>query len=170
MSGSVINGIPKWELRGIGMALHYSTFSKDPSTKVGSCLMDPYRVFHTGGYNGFPPGVKDSPSRYEDRGFKYPAVTHAETNALDHCQMDVHGWTMFVWPVSPCSHCAGRIITRGITTVIAPLEAPDRMAENHELADLLFEEGGVVIKKYPRQQIIEAFEEHSPWLNQAHSM
>ena len=71
----------KWDKRFLDLAKHISTWSKDPSTKVGSVIVYNRRILSTG-YNGFPAGVYDDPKVYANREEKNKIVIHAEENAL----------------------------------------------------------------------------------------
>src|ERR1051326_2813900 len=54
----------KWDRRFLELAKHVSSWSKDPSTKVGAVIVDANRRVVATGYNGFPRGVEDTPERY----------------------------------------------------------------------------------------------------------
>jgi dCMP deaminase len=49
----------KWDIRFIELAKHVSTWSKDPSTKVGAIIATEDRRVLSMGYNGFPRGCPD---------------------------------------------------------------------------------------------------------------
>ena len=67
----------KWDTRFLSLAEHISSWSKDPSTKVGAAIIGPYRDIISLGYNGFPRGVEDTPERLENRELKYKMIVHA---------------------------------------------------------------------------------------------
>ena len=71
-----------WDLRFIGLAQHISTWSKDPSTKVGCVVVGEDREIRSTGFNGFPRGINDDEERLTDREKKYPLICHAEENAI----------------------------------------------------------------------------------------
>ena len=48
-----------WDKFFIEMAMHISTKSKDPSTKVGCVIVGPDNEVRSTGYNGFPRGVRE---------------------------------------------------------------------------------------------------------------
>lgn len=108
-----------WDNRFLDLAKHVSGWSKDPSTKVGAVIVNDDKQVLSMGYNGFPRGVYDLASRYEDRPTKLLYVAHAERNALDNAFMDVRGATLYT-TLCPCNECAKSIIQRGIKRVIAP--------------------------------------------------
>ena len=49
-----------WDNRFLDMAKLVSTWSKDPSTRVGAVIVDPSNRLVSVGYNGFPKGVTDN--------------------------------------------------------------------------------------------------------------
>lgn len=139
----------KWIRRFLVMADIVSSWSKDPSTKVGAVIVDNQKRIISVGYNGFPRGVDDHQERYDDRPFKYSLVSHAERNALDNADVPLKDTTMFV-TLLPCSDCAKGIIQRGIKNiVVAPL--PEKFSNYDWDTDiykwkftlLMFKEAGV---------------------------
>ena len=68
----------KWDIRFLDLAQNISTWSKDPSRKIGCVAVGTNREILAQGYNGFPRGIADLPQRYEDRETKYQYVVHAE--------------------------------------------------------------------------------------------
>lgn len=111
-----------WDRRFLELAKHISTWSKDPSTKVGAVLVGPNNLVVGIGYNGFPRGVEDSEERLNDRETKYAMVVHAEANALLMAGDKAKGARLYVWPsfILPptCSECAKLVIQSGITEVV----------------------------------------------------
>ena len=71
----------KWDERYLRLAKEVSTWSKDPSTKVGAIAVLDGSVLAQG-YNGFPKGVNDDPAKYADRETKYKYTVHAEMNCI----------------------------------------------------------------------------------------
>ena len=63
----------KWDERFLRMAKEVSTWSKDPSTKVGAVGVDINRRIKCTGYNGFPRSIRDD-SRLDDRDSKYASI------------------------------------------------------------------------------------------------
>jgi dCMP deaminase len=108
----------KWDERFLDLAAHVAQWSKDPSTKVGAVLVSPDRSGVVLGYNGFPRGVLDNPSMYEQKEFKYTRIVHAEMNAILNCAHKPHGWALYVHPLPPCNECAKAIIQAGIKQVV----------------------------------------------------
>jgi dCMP deaminase len=56
----------KWDKNFLQLAKTVSTFSKDPSTKVGAVIVDDDNRVISIGYNGFPKGIKDD-NRLDNR-------------------------------------------------------------------------------------------------------
>lgn len=108
----------KWDERFIEMANLVATWSKDPSTQVGSVIVDKNRVV-SHGFNGFPRGVDDSPELYADRGRKYRRVLHAEQNAIAFANRSVENCTIYITH-APCSRCVAQIIQSGIARIVCP--------------------------------------------------
>lgn len=135
--------LSKWDRRYLLMARDpISTWSKDPSTKVGAVLVRPNNTVHSTGYNGLPRGLRDDPELLADRMYKYPRTLHAEVNAILNADTRPVGCTLFIWPMPPCSHCAIQIIQSGITRVVAP-EPIDRWYDSCLIGDELLQEAGV---------------------------
>ncbi len=102
-----------WDERFLELATLVSSWSKDPSTKVGCVLVGPDKVVLSVGYNGFPRGVEDSSERLNQRDIKYRMVQHAETNAIQNAQGNLRGATVYVTH-KPCSNCCGALIQAGL--------------------------------------------------------
>ena len=66
----------KWDDRLLKLAEHVSQWSKDPSTKVGACIVDDNNRVISHGYNGFPKGVDDSPAYLNDREQKLQKINN----------------------------------------------------------------------------------------------
>lgn len=131
----------KWSDRFLALAEHVAEWSYDPSTKVGAVIVDSKNRVVSIGYNGFPRGVKDWPSRYTDRDLKLKLVCHAERNAIDNASHSVEGCTMYV-PLLPCNECAKSIIQSGIKKVIT--YKPTREDKfNWDITRLMFKEAGI---------------------------
>lgn len=133
-----------WDIRFLDLAHHVSLWSKDPSTKVGAVVVNNDKQVLSLGYNGFPRGVVDKSSRYNDRELKHKLVAHAERNALDNAFTDVRGATMYA-TLCPCNECAKSIIQRGIKRVVAVrFQTRDHMIKfNFDITRTMFEEADV---------------------------
>lgn len=133
----------KWDLRFLQMAHVVADWSKDPSTKVGAVITRPDRTVASIGYNGFPRGVDDRDTRYHNRDLKYAMVVHGDLNAILNAREPLHGYTMYVVPMPPCSTCAGAIIQAGIKMVVCERSDNPRWKNNLDIARVMFEEAGV---------------------------
>ena len=75
-----------WDEYFMGVAILSSKRSKDPSTKVGACIVNQDKKIVGIGYNGFPMGCSDDEFPWDREGdyleCKYPYVVHAEPNAI----------------------------------------------------------------------------------------
>lgn len=114
-----------WDKFFLEQAWHAATKSKDPSTKVGAVIAKG-KDFISLGFNGFPRGVQDLPERYADRDWKYPAVLHAELNAVLFARRDLTGCTVYVWPMPCCARCTAVLIQSGITRVVSGRATPEQ--------------------------------------------
>jgi dCMP deaminase len=132
-----------WDTRFLDLAFFVSQWSKDPSTKVGSVIVNEHKQVLSMGYNGFPRNVEDSVERYADRRTKYLFVAHAERNALDNAFVDVRGATLYS-TLCPCNECAKSIIQKGIkkvVTTVPPLEKKEAL--NMNITFQMFKEADV---------------------------
>ncbi|NDG30726.1 CMP deaminase, partial [bacterium] len=125
-----------WDDRFLMLSDHVAQWSKDPRTKVGSCIVNDDKQVIGLGYNGFPRGVLDIESRYQDRKTKLLLVAHAERNALDNCFTNPRGCTLYV-TLPPCNECAKSIIQRGIKRVVTVVNN-DRPQDNADVTKLMF--------------------------------
>jgi dCMP deaminase len=133
--------VTDWHKRFLDLCEHVATWSKDPSTKLGSVIVDDKKRIVSVGYNGFPRGVEDFEERYEDRPTKYLFVAHAERNALDNAPMMVDNCTMYV-TLLPCNECAKSIIQKGITKVVTYFPTREDVF-NWNITLKMFKEAGV---------------------------
>jgi dCMP deaminase len=140
----------KWDKRFLDLAKHVSSWSKDPSTKVGAVIVNSDRQIVSLGYNGFARGVDDSEDRYSDRAMKYQMVVHAEANAILNANTSLKGTTCYV--THPCcSNCAALLIQAGVKTVVVTEPTADflsRFGESMKLTAMMFEEAGVTAEVY----------------------
>ncbi|MCK5612758.1 dCMP deaminase family protein [Candidatus Pacearchaeota archaeon] len=136
----------KWDKRFLQLAELVSSWSKDPSTKVGACIVDKNNRVVSHGYNGFPIGVDDSYEYLADREQKLQRTIHAEPNAILFAQRDLTDHILYVFPFPPCTNCAALIIQSGIKKVVAPdasAELRERWADSMAAAEAMFDDAGV---------------------------
>ena len=136
-----------WDNRFLDMAKLVSTWSKDPSTRVGAVIVDPSNRLVSVGYNGFPKGVTDN-ERLLDRDKKYDIIVHAEVNAILFSNKTLKGCTMYTWPFQPCPRCAGLIIQSGIRRVVSIINRNPRWTEDFITAKQLLLEASVSLDIY----------------------
>jgi len=152
-----------WDKRFIDLASHVSTWSKDPSTRVGAVLVGLDREVLSMGYNGFPRGIADTPERLNDRPTKYELVVHAEINAIMNAVRNgicTRHSTMYViahdqktgrgWGGAPCIRCAVETVQAGVEVVIVPTpkDMPDSWRESCEKGAAVLREAGVLYKEF----------------------
>ena len=112
--------IDKWHIRFMRLTREISTWSKDPSKKIGALIVNEDRRILASGYNGFPKGIKDD-ERLDNKEIKYSLVIHAELNALLNALnngVSVKDSTMYVYGLPICDNCAKTIIQAGIKNLI----------------------------------------------------
>ncbi|PJA48103.1 MAG: cytidine deaminase [candidate division SR1 bacterium CG_4_9_14_3_um_filter_40_9] len=105
----------------MSVALLSAQRSKDPSTQVGACIVDPDKKIVGIGYNGFPIGCSDEIlPRAREGSFletKYAYVCHGELNAIVNSTKNLKGCTLYV-AMFPCNECAKLIIQSGIKKIV----------------------------------------------------
>ncbi len=137
-----------WGDRYINLAKEISTWSKDPSTKVGAVVIGNNGEVLSQGYNGFPRSIKDTPERLKDREKKYNIVVHAEMNAIYNASLNgvsLKGSTLYVYGLPICNECAKGVIQVGIDKVIAtrPADYNKEWDESIKDAKAFFKEAEV---------------------------
>ena len=139
----------KWKKRFLKLSKEISTWSKDPSTKVGALIISEDRNIISTGYNGFPRGIEDTEERLNNRELKYKFVLHAEMNcilkeiyngrSIKDCILNVQGLpTNYEWTKS--------IIQAGIKKVITDSKATDNWKESLKLSLEMLKEANVEIE------------------------
>ena len=135
-----------WDRRFLEMAQLISSWSKDPSTRVGAVIVDQNHRIVSLGYNGFPYKVKDFPYRLENREVKLQMTVHAELNAILFANKSVEDCTLYIWPMQPCAKCASIVIQAGITRVVSPnASCRPEWKKSFDIANEMFEEANVEI-------------------------
>lgn len=140
----------KWDRRFLGLAKTVSTWSKDPSTRVGAVLADEHHRVISLGYNGPAQGLEDEGL---DRDRKLMRTLHAEMNAILFARRDLTGATIYVTH-PPCANCAATIVQVGIDrVVVAPtdVEFAKRWKESITESERILGEVGVVLCKYQEE-------------------
>ncbi|BAP39550.1 deoxycytidylate deaminase [Metamycoplasma canadense] len=123
----------KWEIYFMSLAKLSALRSKDPTTKVGACIVSPNNYVISLGYNGMPTSFNNKevdndevfpwnrPNQSNDvLGSKYTYVVHAEANAIINANLTNSkiepGSSIFVTH-SPCYNCAKIIVQSKISKV-----------------------------------------------------
>ncbi len=135
-----------WDEYFMGIALISAKRSKDPSTQVGSCIVDNDKRIVGIGYNGFPTGCSDDDFPWDNAGefldTKYPYTCHAELNAiLNSIGKELKGCRVYA-TLFPCNECAKAIIQSGISEVIY-LSDKYKETDVVKASKLLFDRSGV---------------------------
>lgn len=135
-----MSSLTLWDKRFILLARHIGGWSKDDK-KVGAVIVNTERRVVGLGFNGFPPGILDSPQRFKDKTTKRMLSTHAELNAILNATTAKLGDCTLYVTRAPCHECAKPIIAKGLFRVVAPF--PDRSlgwgASQLDAADMLAE-------------------------------
>ena len=115
------NNYISWDEYFMGVAMLSALRSKDPSTKVGACIVNVNKRIVGIGYNGLPCGCDDDEFPWERTGgfldTKYAYVVHAELNAILNATTSLAGCTLYV-TLFPCNECMKSIIQSGIKEVV----------------------------------------------------
>lgn len=140
----------KWNVRFMQMAREISSWSKDPSRKIGAIAVGDNRRVLSTGYNGFPRNIEDSKERLTDRETKYKYVVHAEQNCIYNACLNgisLAGATLYVYGLPVCSECAKGIIQVGIKKVFIEdrIYEEQKWIESFEHTKELFDEAKIVL-------------------------
>ena len=138
----------KWHLNFLDLAKHISTWSKDPSTKIGAIAVGSSRQILATGYNGFPRDIEDSQERLENRPLKYVYTVHGEMNCIYNATLNgvsLNQADMYVYGLPVCAECAKGIIQVGIKRVFMcyPENIPDKWKESGLMTKSMFDEAGI---------------------------
>lgn len=152
----------KWDRRFMEMAKLVSTWSKDPSTKIGAVLVNPDNVVLGMGYNGFPRGVADTDERLNNRELKYKLVVHGEVNAILAAMKNGHDLTgsrLYVYPTlmlpNICPECAKVAAQAGIAEVIGYVaETTERWQVMAEASSIILEEAGIKLRVLNPEEMV----------------
>ena len=116
----------KWDLRFLSLAKLVSTWSHDPSTKVGAVIALPNHHVVSVGFNGFPASMPDKEEWYIDRSEKYERVVHAEVNALIFANTPLpKDPILYTYPFIPCNRCVVQMLQANIFRFVSYVPSPD---------------------------------------------
>lgn len=147
----------KWDLRYLRLAQEASTWSKDPSTKVGSVVVDREGDVIAVTFNGLPRGVSDSLDRLDNREVKYRMIEHAERNGMRVANKgggDTVGSTVYIYPLPPCAPCAAHLLQHGVARIVSIASRPGdeelvrRWQDDFNLANDMYRERDVELMLY----------------------
>lgn len=143
-----MTNVKNWQTRYLSLAKEVSTWSKDPSRKIGAVAVGSKGQILAQGYNGFPRGILDSVERYNDRPTKYRLVVHAEMNVIYNATFNgvsLDGASLYVYGLPVCSECAKGVIQVGIREVKVMTDevVPDIWEQSWAFTALMFDEAGV---------------------------
>lgn len=132
--------------------------SKDPSTKVGACIVNSQNKIVATGYNGMPNGVHDDLIPWSKHGpyleTKYAYVVHAELNAiLNSVLTDQTNCRLYV-SLFPCNECAKAIIQTGIKEVIY-VSDKHKEKDSTKASKRMFKLAGVRCQQFTGKLIVQ---------------
>jgi len=137
----------KWDIRYLELAEQVSTWSKDPSRKIGALAVGSKGQVLAQGFNGFPRGIIDSNDRYDNRDIKYKYVVHAEMNVIYNATyngVSLDGSTLYVTGLPVCSDCAKGIIQVGIQRVVMKEQnIPTHWLDSWKMTAGMFDEANI---------------------------
>ena len=149
----------KWDIRYMELARQISTWSKDPSKKIGAVVIGETGQVLAQGYNGFPRGVKDTEERYNHRETKYNYIVHAEMNAIFNASwngVSLKGSTIYIYGLPCCHECAKGIIQTGITRVIMCYpEMVPHWENSTSISSFMFDEANVSYSDLPVKSLTQ---------------
>jgi len=139
-----------WDKKFLELAKHISTWSKDPSKKIGAVAVGQNRNILATGYNGFPKGIQDTEERLNDRETKYELVVHAEMNCIYNAVengVSLKGAHLYVYGLPICHECAKGVVQVGIGRVIVEdaLCAEQRWSDSFAKSKRIFYEVNVAV-------------------------
>lgn len=138
----------RWNLNYLDLAKTVSSWSKDPSTKVGAVAVGKHGQILSQGYNGFPRGINDSIDRLTNREEKYKYTVHGEMNCIYNATLNgvsLKDSDLYVHGLPVCSECAKGIIQVGIKRVFTcyPENITDKWKESGKLTSEMFKESNI---------------------------
>ena len=106
----------KWDKYYMNIAMSVAMKSKDPSTQVGTVIVNKDNRIIGTGFNGFPSGMKE-PKELWNSLDKHKFVIHSETNALLYSVKTTKNATLYT-TMFPCQECSKLIAAAGIIRVV----------------------------------------------------
>lgn len=148
-----------WVQKYLNLAKHISTWSKDPSSKIGAVAVGNHGQILSQGYNGFPRGIEDTRDRLHDRDKKYKYVVHAEMNCIYNATLNgisLNNADLYVHGLPVCSECAKGVIQVGVKRVFIcqPATIASNWHDSYMHTQSLFIEAGVEAVCYDNKGIV----------------
>ena len=110
-----------WDKRFLAVAKEISTWSKDPSKKIGAIIVKDKRILATG--------------------------VHAEMNAIYNAAangISCKDATLYVYGLPVCSNCAKGIVQTGINRIVMDAtDVPQRWIDSFDKTKDMFDEVGI---------------------------
>ncbi|MCR5572173.1 MAG: cytidine deaminase [Candidatus Saccharibacteria bacterium] len=106
-----------WDEYFLKIAETVALRSKDPSTKVGTVIVDEKRRPVSFGYNGLIQGADESKLTLTERPMKYYFSMHSEINAIIFAHRDLSGCTCYS-VYAPCVDCLRFLLQAGVTRIV----------------------------------------------------
>jgi dCMP deaminase len=144
-----MRNVTEWQKRYLDLAKHVSTWSKDPSRKIGAVAVGSKGQILSQGYNGFPRKIIDTEERLNNREVKYQYVVHAEMNVIYNATFNgisLDGADLYVYGLPVCSECAKGIIQVGIRSVyiLTDEKIPAKWVESWHRTRNMFNEAKII--------------------------
>lgn len=138
-----------------------SQMSKDPNTKVGSCIVSEDNEILSVGCNNKPESWEgdfpwDRDLTLGEENTKYPYVIHSEVNAISNYygpKEKLDNATLYV-TLFPCTNCSKQIILSGIKKVVYKDDKYMDTKENF-ISKVLLTKCGIEFIQYDKLQINE---------------
>lgn len=150
---------PDRDSKYMGLACMMASFSKDPSTQVGSIIINHDNTPLSWGYNGPPASTPDDSFSWE-RPEKYQHIIHAEENAIKHSFLDLINATMYV-SAFPCKRCMNLIAEKQVKRIVYLEREYDSRSMQMQKEDV--EESWNIAHK--NKLVVEKFAGDVGWLN-----
>jgi len=132
------------------LAKAVSTWSKDPSKKIGAIAIGSKGQVLAQGFNGFPRGIDDTDERLNDRETKYKYVVHAEMNLIYNATFNgisLDGSTVYIYGLPLCSECAKGLIQVGVKRIVMSRDSledvDEKWQDSFDLTLQLLNESGI---------------------------
>ena len=137
------------DIRYMRLAREFSTWSKDPSTRLGAvAISQEGKIVLSQGYNGFPRGIKDDHRLYI-RAVKYQYVVHAEMNVIYNAYdngIQLKDATLYVFGLPVCLDCANALIrVKFKRIVICDIKNDERWNKSFQVTINKFKEAGIIV-------------------------